>query len=457
MSHINDRHNQFDSVSDIDAAITLTAMNSNSDNGHSTSIVSPLTPRKSPVTNIEVISAFTDVASIMDFSKCSDNHGHDEIAAENAMGRGAGSYERKDSAATKPLPKKLPVAPKERHIPAYKKKTCALTFPERLMSLLDYAEKMKAESDDPDNYCVTWLPNGDAFLIRDPKECADIIIPKFFKAAKFSSFARKLYRWGFHQIQREDADAAALPVGAIIFASVHFKRDARHEMANMRSITAAGEKRKVDQIEGMHIKAKIDVNAIGKSGPKGLSSTGSLSASNLFIGSERGRGSVSSVSDITTRSASSRQPLKKRAIERMMSSFIPNEKNGNSSMITKSNSFENSTWGTITDFTEPSLPVLVNMPTSDGIKLNDQVSKFLTLMSQVGTHKASFAPVRMEPSRNLSTENSLLIPGHNTFPGGVSGRHHVLSRPSTNRHHSNNEHLIRLFRSAADALEKSIV
>mmetsp|Transcript_8571 Transcript_8571/g.17826 ORF Transcript_8571/g.17826 Transcript_8571/m.17826 type:complete len:99 (-) Transcript_8571:316-612(-) len=64
----------------------------------------------------------------------------------------------------------------------------------------------------------------------------------------------------------------------------------------------------------------------------------------------------------------------------MMSSFIPNEKNENSSMITKSNSFENSTWGTITDFTEPSLPVLVNMPTSDAIKLNDQVSKFLTLM-----------------------------------------------------------------------------
>lgn len=225
----------------------------------------------------------------------------------------------------------------------------------------------------------------------------------------------------------------------------------------MRSITAAGEKRKVDQIEGMHIEAKLDVDAFGKSGPTRLSSTGSLSASNVFVGSERGRGSVSSVSDITTRSARSRQPLKKRAIERMVSSFVPNEKIENSSIITKSDSFQNSTWGTITDFSEPSLPLLVNMPTSDGIELNDQVSKFLTLISQVGTHKASFAPARMKPRLNFSMETSLLIPGHNTFIGGVSGSHPVMSRPSTNRHHSNNEHLIRLFRSAADALEKSIV
>ncbi|KAL7467719.1 hypothetical protein ACHAXS_007960 [Conticribra weissflogii] len=53
---------------------------------------------------------------------------------------------------------------------------------------------MKAKSDNPANYCISWLPQGDAFLVRDPTECAERVIPLFFKAAKFSSFTRKLYR-----------------------------------------------------------------------------------------------------------------------------------------------------------------------------------------------------------------------------------------------------------------------
>ncbi len=189
-NHINNHRKHFNAVSDIDAAITLATISSNNvDNDYLTSLVSPSTPQMPPVTTIDDIAALTDISFIMDSPKCEDEHVDDK-----ATGSGAGSYQRKDSAATKPLPKNLPVVPKERHIPAHKKKTCALTFPERLMSMLDYAEEMKAKSDDPDNYCVTWLPKGDAFLIRDPKAYAETVIPKFFKAAKFSSFSRKLYR-----------------------------------------------------------------------------------------------------------------------------------------------------------------------------------------------------------------------------------------------------------------------
>jgi len=139
----------------------------------------------------------------------------------------------------------LPVVPKERYIPTHKKETCALTFPEKLMSMLDYAEETKDKSDDPANYCISWLPHGDAFLVRYPTECAETIIPLFFKAAKFSSFTRKLYRWGFRQVEREHKNGHLFPPDAMIFASEHFKRDARHEMANMRSNTASDQKRKI--------------------------------------------------------------------------------------------------------------------------------------------------------------------------------------------------------------------
>ncbi len=182
MSHINDRPAQDSAVSEINAATTLAILSSNRDIAAVASEVSPSSPEQKPTKATITITSSTTQG------------GRDTLAAKKARGGGAGSYERKDSAAIKPLPKNLPVVPKERHIPAYKKKTCALTFPERLMSMLDYAEEMKAKSDDPGNYCVTWLPEGDAFLVRDPKACAETVIPKFFKAAKFSSFARKLYR-----------------------------------------------------------------------------------------------------------------------------------------------------------------------------------------------------------------------------------------------------------------------
>mmetsp|Transcript_31554 Transcript_31554/g.65939 ORF Transcript_31554/g.65939 Transcript_31554/m.65939 type:complete len:437 (+) Transcript_31554:329-1639(+) len=139
----------------------------------------------------------------------------------------------------------LPAIPKERYIPTHKKETYAPTFPEKLMSMLDYAEEMKDKSDDPANDCISWLPHGDAFLVRHPTECAETIVPLFFKAAKFSSFTRKLYRWGFRQVEREHENGHLLPPDAMIFASEHFKRDARHEMASMRSNTASGQKRKI--------------------------------------------------------------------------------------------------------------------------------------------------------------------------------------------------------------------
>ena len=42
---------------------------------------------------------------------------------------------------------------------------------------------------------IHWLPHGKGFIIADKKLFADVVLPKYFKKAKFTSFTRKLNRW----------------------------------------------------------------------------------------------------------------------------------------------------------------------------------------------------------------------------------------------------------------------
>jgi HSF-type DNA-binding len=49
---------------------------------------------------------------------------------------------------------------------------------------------------------VSWLPSGQGFLIHKKKAFATEVLPKHFKAAKFTSFTRKLNRWGFNRAPR---------------------------------------------------------------------------------------------------------------------------------------------------------------------------------------------------------------------------------------------------------------
>ena len=58
--------------------------------------------------------------------------------------------------------------------------------------------------DDPQNSeMMAWLPHGRAFAIYRKREFATDVLPKYFqKAAKYSSFTRKLNRWGFVRVTR---------------------------------------------------------------------------------------------------------------------------------------------------------------------------------------------------------------------------------------------------------------
>jgi HSF-type DNA-binding len=106
-----------------------------------------------------------------------------------------------------------------------------------MMSLMQYVDQYK----DDKKFCCAWLPEGKSFVIRNPDEFSRNIVPMFFKPTKFSSFTRKLYRWGFRQINRGIG-----PDDPIIFGNEFFDRDSAELMARMRSITAAGA-RKAEQ------------------------------------------------------------------------------------------------------------------------------------------------------------------------------------------------------------------
>jgi len=85
-----------------------------------------------------------------------------------------------------------------------------------------------------DDFCVTWLPDGKSFIIRDMDTFTKEVVPKYFKATKFSSFTRKLYRWGFRQINRGIGHD-----DPVIFGNEYFQKDHPELMTKMKSTTAA--------------------------------------------------------------------------------------------------------------------------------------------------------------------------------------------------------------------------
>ncbi|KAL3793239.1 hypothetical protein HJC23_000781 [Cyclotella cryptica] len=50
------------------------------------------------------------------------------------------------------------------------------------------------------DHCIRWLPNGNLFIISDKKKFAKEVLPKLNGHAKFTSFTRRLKRWGFTRI-----------------------------------------------------------------------------------------------------------------------------------------------------------------------------------------------------------------------------------------------------------------
>jgi len=89
---------------------------------------------------------------------------------------------------------------------------------------------------------ISWYHGGKAVVIRDKKEFASKWLPLFFRQAKFTSFTRKLYRWGFRQVH-VPATVRQHNRDVVIFGNDSFQRDNKGLLSSMRSVTAAGVRR----------------------------------------------------------------------------------------------------------------------------------------------------------------------------------------------------------------------
>eukprot|EP00934_Nitzschia_sp_Nitz4_P003249 Nitzschia sp. Nitz4//scaffold282_size24342//21153//22040//NITZ4_008356-RA/size24342-processed-gene-0.35-mRNA-1//-1//CDS//3329545632//3239//frame0 len=89
------------------------------------------------------------------------------------------------------LPQQVTQKPKELELPQRFTKNGrkrATPFPLKLMKVL---------SDEQYSHVISWMPGGRSFAVFRPKAFVSDILPKHFKSAQFSSFTRKLARWGF--------------------------------------------------------------------------------------------------------------------------------------------------------------------------------------------------------------------------------------------------------------------
>lgn len=68
------------------------------------------------------------------------------------------------------------------------------------------------------NHIVDWKLDAESneqhFIVYDIDVFTETILPTFFKVAKYDSFQRKLYRWGFLKTRRTRADKLQLPKSA---------------------------------------------------------------------------------------------------------------------------------------------------------------------------------------------------------------------------------------------------
>ena len=87
-----------------------------------------------------------------------------------------------------------------------RKKTGGVTkpFPEKLYEMLSIESCSQTDV----TIIVSWLPHGRAFIVRKPKQFTTLIMPKYFRQTKLTSFQRQLNLYGFRRItQGSDSGA----------------------------------------------------------------------------------------------------------------------------------------------------------------------------------------------------------------------------------------------------------
>ena len=109
------------------------------------------------------------------------------------------------------------------------------------MLTLTHVDRERSKSGIPESgESIGWVLDGTAFVVQNIDQLCATWLPMFFGQSKFSSFTRKLYRWGFRKI-----NVASIPNGtsysdnALFFGNEHFLRSDKSQLSLMKSVTAA--------------------------------------------------------------------------------------------------------------------------------------------------------------------------------------------------------------------------
>jgi hypothetical protein len=98
------------------------------------------------------------------------------------------------------------------------------------MEMMEYATRSRS------TYCG-WSDDGLSVIIRSPQEFMRHLVPRFFRGAKFQSFQRKLYRWGFRVVWHSHKQIVTFQE-VIVYRQDAFQRGRIDLIRNMRSVTA---------------------------------------------------------------------------------------------------------------------------------------------------------------------------------------------------------------------------
>jgi hypothetical protein len=82
------------------------------------------------------------------------------------------------------------------HEPNKRRGGVSVSFPLKLHQVLDQVEA------DGLSHVVSWQPHGRCFVIHQPKEFTDHIMPHYFRQTKLTSFQRQLNLYGFQRLTR---------------------------------------------------------------------------------------------------------------------------------------------------------------------------------------------------------------------------------------------------------------
>jgi hypothetical protein len=111
-------------------------------------------------------------------------------------------------------------------------------FPYRLMEIINWCESKQAYTEGVSKL-MGWSPNGKLFTINNTQKLSTHVLRRFFKDSKFDSFRRRLYRWGFKQVNSKIGSRSP---GDISFYVNGFERDDQHSCSKIKVLYSTRER-----------------------------------------------------------------------------------------------------------------------------------------------------------------------------------------------------------------------